>query len=376
MIALSMEMMAMRRLAVFSTVKGVAVFGMALGLLAGCGEEEEVAAPPVARPVKVVKLTGSAIASMRHYPGQVRAAKRVDLSFEVAGKLKELPVREGQMLEAGELVAALDDRDFASTLKSAKAEFDNALANFRRGSKLVEDGHISRTDYDKLKSQRDVTSANLAKAEKAVADTRMSAPFDGRVATRFVENFEDVQAKQSIISLQGIEQLEILIDVPENQAIKALRPGRASPKMEALFDAFPERRFRLEIKEFSTEADPTTQAFRVVLSMPQPEGISVLPGMTAMVEVESAARQDEGAAAGFALPAIAVFADEAGKSQVWVVHPETNTVQRRAVETGDLIGKDSVRVESGLKAGEMVAVTAVSRLREGMEVRPVEKVEF
>ena len=72
----------------------------------------------------------------------------------------------------------------------------------------------------------------------------------------------------------------------------------------------------------------------------------------------------------------AVFADEAGKSQVWVVHPETNTVQRRAVETGDLIGKDSVRVESGLKAGEMVAVTAVSRLREGMEVRPVEKVEF
>ena len=328
------------------------------------------------RPVKVVKLTGSDGASTRQFPGQVRAAKRVDLSFEVAGKLKELPVREGQMLQKGELVAALDDRDYASTLKSTKAEFNNALANFRRGSKLVKDGFISKTDYDKLKSQRDVTSANLAKAEKAVADTRLTAPFSGRVATRFVENFEDVQAKQPIISLQDIEDVEILIDVPESRAIRAVGPDSAPPKMQAAFDAFPDRRFALALKEFSTEADPTTQAFRVVLSMPQPDGFAVLPGMTAMVEVESAGQTGAGDAEGFTLPAIAVFADEAGKPQVWVVDPNDNKVQRRAVETGDLMGTESIRVQSGLKAGEMVAVSAVTRLREGMEVRPVEKVEF
>ena len=78
----------------------------------------------------------------------------------------------------------------------------------------------------------------------------------------------------------------------------------------------------------------------------------------------------------FTLPAVAVFADEAGKSQVWVVDPKDNTVHRRAVETGDLTGTDGIRVESGLKTGETVAVSAVSRLREGMEVRPVDKVEF
>jgi RND family efflux transporter MFP subunit len=347
---------------------------MTLGLLFGCAEEQQVEAPPVVRPVKVINMKGSDAASTRQYPGQVRAAKRVDLSFEVPGKLKELPVREGQMLKQGELAAALDDRDYASTLKSAKAEFDNALANFRRGAKLVKDGHISKTDYDKLKSQRDVTSANLSKAEKAVADTRLVAPFDGRVATRFVENFEDVQAKQPIISLQHIEELEILIDVPESRAIRTVRAEAEPPKMEAVFEAFPDRRFALALKEFSTEADPATQTFRVVLSMPQPEGILVLPGMTSMVEIASVG--GSGGAQGFTLPAIAVFADEAGKSQVWVVDPEDNKVRRRAVETGDLVGTESIRIESGLQAGEMVAVSAVSRLREGMEVRPVDKVEF
>ena len=273
-------------------------------------------------------------------------------------------------------MAALDDRDLNSTLQSAKAEFDNALANFRRGSKLVQDGFISKTDYDKLKSQRDVASANLAKAEKAVADTRLLAPFSGRVATRFVENFQDVQAKQPIISLQDIEELEILIDVPENRAIRMNRAESQPPEMHAVFDAFPDKRFELALKEFSTEADPSTQSFRVVLSMPQPTDIQLLPGMTAMVEVEDGGRQGAGGAVKIALPASAIFADEAGRSQVWVVDPNDNKVKRRPVVTGTLTGTESIRVESGLEAGEMVAVTAVARLREGMEVRPVEKVEF
>jgi RND family efflux transporter MFP subunit len=352
---------------------------LAAGLLslaiAGCAEEQAAVEAPVVRPVKIIELTVSDGASIRQYPGQVRAAQRADLSFEVSGKLQELPIREGQVLNKGDLVAALDDRDLTSALKSARAEFNNAVANFRRGSTLVKDGNISKVQFDKLKAQRDVTAANLAKAEKAVADTRLTAPFGGRVATRFVENFQDVQAKQPIISLQDVEGLEILVDVPESRFIRATRPGQPPPTLTARFDAFPDRRFDLAIKEFATEADPTTQSFRVVLSMPQPEDLQILPGMTAMVIAELAATGDA-ESAGFRLPAIAIFADEAGRSQVWVVDPQDNTVHRRAVETGKLVGADSIRVESGLEPGELVAVSAVSRLREGMEVRPIEEVTF
>jgi RND family efflux transporter MFP subunit len=353
--------------------------GLAAGLfallLAGCAEEQVAVDEPVVRPVKVLELVGSDSGTTREFPGRVRAAQRAELSFEVAGKLQELPVREGQLLEQGDLVAKLDDRDFASALKSAQAEFDNALANFRRGSALVKDGNISKTDFDRLKSRRDVTSANLAKAEKAMSDTRLLAPFRGRVANRLVENFQDVQAKQPIISLQDIDELEILVDLPESQIIRGPRRGEQAPNIVARFDAFPNQRYDLEIKEFSTQADPTTQAFRVVLSMPQPEQFDALPGMTAIVEVEFAA---DGYAEGpsFDVPAIAVFADETGSSQVWVVDPENSTVQRRKVETGKLIGTESIRIDSGLEAGEVIAISAVSRLREGMAIRPIDKVAF
>ena len=76
------------------------------------------------------------------------------------------------------------------------------------------------------------------------------------------------------------------------------------------------------------------------------------------------------------LPASAVFADEAGKSHVWVVKQPDNTVHRRAIETGNLTGSEDILVQAGLETGEVVAVSAVTRLLEGMEIRPVEKLEF
>ena len=356
--------------------KGVIAISLSFVLLQGCGKEEAPPPPETVRPVKTIVLTDSGVSGVRQYPGRVRAASRADLSFEVAGKLIELPVKEGQVVEKGDLVARLDDRDLSANLKSAQAESDNAAANFARGAKLVKDGFISKTDFDKLRSNRDVTAANLTRALKAVEDTKLTAPFSGRVASRLVENFQDVQAKQPIVRLQDIEQLEIVVDIPESRAIR-IRDGKDEDvKIHAVFEASPGREFPLTVKEFSTEANPETQTFEAVLAMPQPEGLMLLPGMTAMVWAESAEVEEGSSAGTFVIPAVALFADEAGKSHVWVVDRQANTVQSRAVETGDLSGAEGVRVISGLKAGEMVAVSAVSRLREGMAIVPVDKVEF
>jgi len=351
------------------------ISGAAL-LLGACTEEQVPQRESVVRPVKVIQLQAVARAGKRQYPGKVRAAQRADLSFEVAGKLTELPVKEGQVVARGDVIAILDDRDLSSNLKSAMAENENAMANFRRASKLVKAGHISKIDYDKLRAQRDVAAANLAKAKKAVEDTRLSAPFNGRIAIRYVENFQDVQAKEPIVSVQDISALEIVINVPENRAIRAARPGANPPKLHATFDAIAGREFELALKEFSTEADPTTQTFEAVLSMPQPEGLSILPGMTTMVWVEQSASATDDAVAGFTIPAVALFADEAGMPHVWVVDTTANTVTRRKVQTAELTGSADIRVTAGLQAGETLAVSGVTRLREGMEIRPVDKVAF
>ena len=359
-----------------SVWKGAMAMSLACLLLAGCGEEEAPVESKAPRPVKTIVLEASGAAGMRQYPGRVRAASRADLSFEVAGKLIELPVKEGQVLQEGELVARLDDRDLSANLKSAQAEADNAAANFARGSKLVKDGFISKTDFDTLRSKRDVTAAELTKAKKAVEDTRLLAPFSGRVASRLVENFQDVQAKEPIVRLQDIKQLEIVVDIPENRAIRIREEGKKAARVHAVFEAAPNSEFPLTIKEYSTEANPETQTFEVVLTMPQPEGLLLLPGMTAMVWAESSEVGQEDASETFVIPAAALYADDAGKTHVWVVDAQSKQVSQRAVETGELGGTADIRVTSGLKAGEMIAVSAVSRLREGMEIRPIDKVEF
>jgi multidrug efflux pump subunit AcrA (membrane-fusion protein) len=107
--------------------------------------------------------------------------------------------------------------------------------------------------------------------------------------------------------------------------------------------------------------------------MPQPDDINVLPGMTATVTGSPGRREQ--AKDIFVVPAIAVTADEAGNAQVWIIDKETMKVARRPVKTGDLTGTDSIEIVEGLKAGEMIAVSGVSRLREGMQVSDLSKME-
>jgi multidrug efflux system membrane fusion protein len=85
---------------------------------------------------------------------------------------------------------------------------------------------------------------------------------------------------------------------------------------------------------------------------------------------EPPVRQEKGGF--FVIPAIAVFADDQGKSNVWVVDKEKMTVERRKVTTGDLTGEASIQITGGLQSGEMIAVSGVSQLREGMKVKPFE----
>jgi RND family efflux transporter MFP subunit len=133
----------------------------------------------------------------------------------------------------------------------------------------------------------------------------------------------------------------------------------------AKFASAPDRSFGLTLKEFATDADPRTQTFQVVLEMPQPEGITILPGMTATVSGQAGG----GEGATVVVPASAIFANETGTSQVWVVDRESMTVSIREVTTGELTGTEGIEILGGLKPGETIAVTGVTQIRKGDRVR-------
>jgi RND family efflux transporter MFP subunit len=150
---------------------------------------------------------------------------------------------------------------------------------------------------------------------------------------------------------------------------------KTHPKIFAEFAADPSRRFEIKLKEAALQADPQTQTYRIVLSMPAPTGIRILSGMTATVGIEFAEANVNTVAvseSNAVIPLIAVLADNAGHSTVWVVDEKTMSVHRREVKTGDLTGADSIRISSGLKEGEIIAISGVSKLQENQLVRKFE----
>ena len=352
-----------------SSVRWIAVAAIGVPLVfAGCGGEQVVEQEPVVRAVKVVTVGGDSALS-RSFPGRVEASDQVNLSFRVEGPLIEFPVVEGDFVRQGQLVARIDPRDYRISLDSARATVERTDADFRRYSALYERDAVSKAQLDQAFAAREVARAREESAAANLDDTYLRAPFSGRIAETFVENFQDVHAREPILSLVNVNQVEIVVDVPENLVARFEKAQRDS-RFTARFDAAPGREFETRSSEIATQADPRTQSFRVTFALPQPEGINILPGMTATVTRYA----PPGEQVDIMVPAVAIFADPAGSSHVWVVDRDTGTVERRSVRTGELAGTDSIMVLEGLASGEDVVVSAVTRLSDGMTVRPVEEV--
>lgn len=323
------------------------------------------------QPIKPVKLFAIAAGSEElrvSLPGRVRAAKRSELSFKVSGPLEELPVIEGQLVKKGETIARILPRDFETSLAEARARELQAEQQYRRYKDLYTKRQASKADFDRFRASRDVARAKLEDARNALNDTNLVAPFDGVIAKKYVENFEKVQAKQPIVYLQQVDQLEVLVDVPELM----MAQFREAPliKVTTEFDAIAGKSYPLTVKEFSTAADPATQTYQVVLALAQPEEANILPGMTAKVTVTT---EEEEAQPRIQIPAIAVLNDSDGNNYVWVFNKESRTVTKRIVELGKLAGTSNALVADGLVGGEEIVMAGVTQLAEGMEVRPWDK---
>jgi membrane fusion protein, multidrug efflux system len=341
--------------------------------LNACGKSADTTdVPAEARPVRVMILQGGAQGLEKAYPGKTEARDTVDVSFEIAGKIIELPVQRGMVVAAGDIIAKLDARDFENDYTAKRSEFEKALSELNRYRDLYEKDAVSRQDLETKERNKDVTEANLKIAEKKVQDSILKAPFPGVVATTYVDNFQSVQAKEPIALIQNNEAIEVVIYVPERDL--AVMQESELKNAEAVFDAFPGQAFGLTLKEFETQADPVTQTFKVKFTLPQLENVKVLPGMSANVALKFQPKENQQPSSTFLLPSSAVQADATGKSFVWAVD-EQQIVHRRDIEMGEITGVGSIQVKGGLEPGMVIVTAGVRELQEGMKVVPKTEAE-
>jgi RND family efflux transporter MFP subunit len=345
-----------------------------LVFLAACDRDPDTTEPVPPRLVRTLHVTALGSNTWHEFPGVVEAARKADLSFRVSGELKKISGKEGDLVEKGQLLAQLDDTDYRIQFDSRKAEFDKADNDFKRAGKLVEKGAISSADFDSLKAQRESAKAGLASAMQNLAYTKLKAPFPGRIAIRHVENYEEVQAKQIIVTLQDPSWIMIRIDVPESVMIRVRESS--NPEVYAVFNQIPDQRFPLTFKEVSTQSDEQTKTFAVNFVMPAVEGFNILPGMSVTVHAKPE-YPNAGGQKVIHVPAHAVLEDTQGRF-VYVVKSTGDgmgEVEKRLVVVGEL-STLGLAVTSGLEVGDEVISAGMSKMVPGLVVRlPPEKVQ-
>ena len=145
-------------------------------LITGCGGPEPEPPPPSSRPVRLFTVEGGSTEAVRSFPGRVDATQRAELGFRVGGQLQELLIKEGDLVEEGQVLARLDPTDYKIVLEDRQASYDNAARNFQRGQELIVDGNISRLDYDRMEAEFRTATAALSAAQQGRGLHRAGRP--------------------------------------------------------------------------------------------------------------------------------------------------------------------------------------------------------
>jgi len=343
---------------------------ISISLLSGCKKSSPVQQKPVPF-VKVFHVPESEGDGLRSFPGVVEASQKADLSFLVAGKLIELPIKEGEKVEKGQLIGRLDPADYEIAVGEAQSKLELAEVELDRTKKLLEKDFASKQQYDANKTAVDVAQAKFDLTQQNLSYTKLYASFSGEIAKRYVDNFQNVLAKQPIVKLQNRESLDIKVQIPESLIIRSERVKAG--EFEAEFETVPDLRFKAQVKEIATQANPDTQTYDVTFTLPNPQNLQVLPGMTAVIHTHFQINKNESEQA-FMIPVSAVFSDKQGKSYVWVIDPTTQTLKKQEVKITWLSEK-GVLVSEGLLPGQNIVAAGAEFVKEGIKVKPFKSLE-
>jgi RND family efflux transporter MFP subunit len=358
---------------------GVWSLGVCLPLvfLLACGAEEvdEGPAEPEVLSIKTLTIGRKGAKTKREYPGQLAAWQHSEMAFEVSGKIIDWRFTEGQSVTAGTILARLDPRDFQAGLKAAEANLARDKADFIRYETLFKKGVASESELDARTRRYEVRQAELEIATKRLEDADLVAPFDGVVAKKLVEDFENVVAKSPVLILQDLSKMKIRVAVPESDMAGSRNPGRPIDieeinrrlNPEIVLTSLRDRVFPARLYELSLTADPVTRTFDATFLMDRQDTAIVLPGMTAKAVIHFVPESGSG----LMIPANAVWADDAGKTHVWKIDPNAMTVSPNPVEVGALSG-DRIAILSGIGDGDQIAVSGIQNLTDGRQVRPLD----
>ena len=292
--------------------------------------------------------------------GVIEAVQQSTMSAQTSGKVLKLPFDVDDSVRPGDLIVQLEDSEQRARVSQARAAISEASAalsdakqRFARIESVHQRGLVSRQEFDQARNNLAAAQARGERAEAGMVEareqlsyTRIEAPYGGILTERHVEIGESVSPGQALLSGLSLEQLRVVVDLPQRYAASARAERQATV---TLSDG---RVLKTGDMTFYPYANEKTHTFRLRMALSEPNG-SLFPGMLVKVGVPV------GSVETLLVPASSL--SQRGELRAVYVMDSQGTPRLRQVRTGR-VAHGEIEILAGVSAGEQVVVNAIELL--------------
>ena len=332
-------------------------------------EQKKKEPPPLAfAATDIVRLAPHRLSVELAMPGTVQAFNQATVRSKLSAEVRRLPVREGDRVAAGQVIAEFDTAQLRNQLAERQATLESARATLAQtertrasNAQLVKQSFISKNAFDTADDAYRAQAAAVQAAEAQLAQTQLllsdavvRAPIAGQVAKRYVQPGEKVAFDAPLLHIVDLSRLELQAQAPVADVARIVQGAEVEVEIEGLAG----QRYRGRIDRINPTTEAGSRMIAVYVMLPNDDG-RLRGGMFAKVRLQVGSDAP--------VPALPVTAvqDDRGQSYVWIV--AEGKLARRNVVTGARDERaQRIEITSGLSGTEQVIGTKFDNLREGM----------
>jgi len=302
--------------------------------------------------------------------GTLQPEEQANVRAEVGGAVLSTSAEQGQRVAKGAVLARIDDSALRESELSARAavttaqnsaeiakrQADRNDALLKAGAVAERDVELARNQYSAAEAQLANAKAQLANAQKQLSKATITAPFTGIVSGRQVSAGDIVQAGTALYTVVNPATMRLEASVPADQ----LSAARIGAPVDFSVNGYPTRQFTGRITRVNPVADPTTRQVRIIVSLPNANGVLV-GGLFADGHVASEVRS---------APVIPLAAVDERSLKPFVMRIKNGQVEKTEVELGIRDATtETVEVRGGVQPGDTILLGAARGISEKTPVK-------
>lgn len=291
------------------------------------------------------------------YTGNLIPTKRIALSFQLPGSIVKINVDEGDFVKKGDVLAEIDPTTLKSAFKAAQATQKQAIDAYNRLKEVHDKGSLPDIQWEDVKSKLAQANSALAIAKQNLKHTKIVAPEDGVIGEKNNEVGNSILPGIPVMNILKLNDLYARISVPENEITKIKKGLKSEIKIAALGD----NTFKAFVEKIGVISNPISRTYEVKLRLKNYQ-LMLKPGMACTADLFL--NEDRNT---IEIPYKVVSKDNNDETFVYKIDKNTHNIVKQNLTLGSFTN-NNVRVESGLKLGDLIVLEGSHKVTEGMNV--------